>query len=458
MRIRARGALGKGTAIGLGAVVAGALAGGGSSASAENADATLAYTCKLPSGAAQKVGVRVKGAFPESGTVGKPIQPGRITTTVTLGKGAVAELEGLAGGPVVGTASLATTATQNGRSTPIPWSGLATPATPVPEGADLELAASGDVPSVAPGAAGDLTFAAGDLALSLVQQKTTKDAAAPAKAELTCSPAKGQALTLATVPVTGGNGTAPPPGAAAPKPGPAAAPAQAKTPPECGKYRPPGEWINYGCTYMSGFSNVKKLNGASILNDPEFEKPALTNIAYRFSEDGINLHVQLKFVSPLRSKANFLTFGFMPTRSMMELTQMPLGPGKDYGTFVALDDGSGIQKVTAHMKMSIRLFDVAVNGSPLNVGKRCQSKVPADIKLTGEMPSVLEAGRLEGVLEIPAFKGCGVGEDLDPIFNRSVSGPGNTLRVSLGASCMPDDDINCPPVLPKPERQPPPKP
>ncbi|TDD61818.1 hypothetical protein E1293_44655 [Actinomadura darangshiensis] len=439
MRIRARWALGAVTAIGLGAVVSGPLPGG--TARAQETDAALTYTCRFPSGTSQQVGVRVRGTFPAAGTAGEPVRPGRVTASVTVPKAALPEVTALGGASVVGTVKLGVTVTQNAKPARTSWPGLTTAATPVSEDADLVLDASGDVPPVTPAGTGDLTFTAGDLALEIGPPDAKGHASAKPLA-VACAPAGDRAPALATVRVSAG-GTRAPEAARAPKTAPG------ETPPECGTMpAPTDDWLP-GCVYLSGFSNVKKLHGAAQLNDPEFAEPALTNVLYMITDTGAS--VRQRFVTPLRSRSTFLTFDLMPTTATMEMTQRPVGPGKDYGTFEAVSDmQTGIQSVTAHMRMSIRLFDVRVDGTPLDVGPRCRTATDADITLKGTMTSILEGGTLEGTFAIPAFRGCGAGEDLDPLFSGTVAGAGNLLRVSLGSTCIPFAEISCPPVLPKP--------
>ncbi|MEV4002368.1 DUF6801 domain-containing protein [Actinomadura sp. NPDC049753] len=452
MRTPARWRLGAVTAVGLGALATGAPPGG--AARAQEADAALTYACRLPSGTSQEVGVRVRGAFPATGTAGRPVRPGRVTAAVTIPKAAVPEVSALGGASVAGTAELGVSVRQNGRSAPATWPGLTTPATPVADDADLVLAASGDVPPVTPAGTGDLTFTAGSLTLELGPRDAHGGVPEDAKPAITIGCEPSGERVLATVPVPAGKTPATP---APPTPVPpkterrAAAGAPGETPAECGKFTGPSDDWYPGCVYLSGFSNVTKLKGAAILNDPEFGRPALTNVVYSLTDTGAS--VRQRFVSPLRSRSTFLTFGFMPTTATMEMTQRPVGPGEDYGTFEAVSDmRTGVQSVSAHMRMSIRISDVSVNGAPLNVGPDCRTATDADIALKGEMTSVLEGGTLDGSFRIPRFTGCGVGEDLGPLFDGTVSGPGNLLRVSLGATCIPDADISCPPVVPLPAR------
>lgn len=49
---------------------------------------------------------------------------------------------------------------------------------------------------------------------------------------------------------------------------------------------------------------------------------------------------------------------------------------------------------------------------------------------------------------IPAFSGCGVTEDLDPLFTGTVSGPDNYLKLMMGTLCAPAEPFLCPPIVP----------
>jgi hypothetical protein len=434
--------LGKATALGLSAFVVGSMSGGGASASAQEADVNLTYACRFPSGT-QQVAVRVQGTFPANGVVGTPIQPGPITTTVTIPEAGLADVSKVGADSVVGTARLTTAVTQKGKSSAANWSGLTSAPTAVPDSGKLPLATTGKVPAAKASGAGDLTFSAGNLALTVGPSKT-----GGSKLAVDCTPAAQQTRVLATVPVSK-SATPEKPGAA-----PKAEPDQ--PPAGCGKWEPPKEtpdgWTNSGCTYMTGFANVKKLNGATIINDPATTKPSLINIVFAVPGiGGADASIRQKIMEPIRSTSTFLTFGFMPTTATMEMIQAPLGPGKDYGTYDAVSDPSGMQKITAHMKMTVRITAASANGSAINVGKRCQTKVPADINLSGKAPDITADAVIEGTLNIPAFTGCGVGENLNPLFNGSVSGPGNFMRISVAATCIPEATV-CPPKVPTPQR------
>jgi hypothetical protein len=297
------------------------------------------------------------------------------------------------------------------------------------------------------GAAGDVTVSAGELTLALTAYKADGTAAGPPRPAITCTPEPGQPTTLATIPVaaTGAPAQAAPAASAVPKAGAGSGGeprTAAETPAECGKLPvPPDNPGKAGCAYMSGYANVTKLNGATALNDPAFRQPALTNvIVHPPNEDG-HILVDFAFVQPMRARSTFLTFGFMPTTATLEMTQVGMG-GFD------LTIGDGVLKVGTDM--SIRLQDVTVNGTPLEVGTHCRTARPAHIALTGgsDYKNPVLGGSLLGTIHIPPFQGCGVGEDLDPLFTAAVSGSGNHVKMIQGRICSPPATNNCPPQVP----------
>ncbi|MGI5169519.1 DUF6801 domain-containing protein [Spirillospora sp. CA-253888] len=207
------------------------------------------------------------------------------------------------------------------------------------------------------------------------------------------------------------------------------------TPPECGKLTGPPK-TTPACAYMAGYSNIAKLGAATALNDPAYAEPTPTNLViYPPSGTPIKFGADFQFVRSMRAAATTLQFGFMPVTAKMELTQVD-APARMDGSMVP---GGGFT-VTARTRMTIRLHDVRVNGTRLDVGPRCRSVRPAEITLTGGTPeykSILLGGPLRGVYTIPPFTGCGVGEDLSPLLTASVSGPGNAIKMMQGKVCMP---------------------
>ena len=98
---------------------------------------------------------------------------------------------------------------------------------------------------------------------------------------------------------------------------------------------------------------------------------------------------------------------------------------------------------------------VKVNGVPLDVGSRCETG-RFDAVLTGSSAStppynVVTGGPLTGMVDIPPFSNCGVGENLDPIFNAAISGPRNFNLLTQGPVCfLVGGGGICPPPKPKP--------
>ena len=67
-------------------------------------------------------------------------------------------------------------------------------------------------------------------------------------------------------------------------------------------------------------------------------------------------------------------------------------------------------------------------------------------------------GPLTGLVNIPKFRNCGVGENLDPIFNAAIAGPRNFNLLTQGAVCFVIGGFGCSPktgepVIPKPLRK-----
>ncbi|WP_106400387.1 DUF6801 domain-containing protein [Actinocorallia populi] len=373
-------------------------------ARAQAAEADLSYACAFSSGRA-KTGVTVSGTFPDTGTAGQPLAPGRITLTLTVPRAALPDAV-----PAV-TADLAMSLVQGTAATPVDWPVFTLPAAPVPESGDVTLTGSAAVPPVTPPAEGSAVFTAGALKLAVGEA-----------VEVSCAPEPGTATAVATIPVASG-----------------AAPG---TPPECGKIAiDPADPGNTGCAYMTGFANVAKLGAATLLNDPASAGPALTNVIVHPPKAG-HLLVDFQFASPLRARSTFLVFGFMPTTAVIEMSQPEKG-------LVDLSIATG--KLTVTGEMEIRITEASINGTPLDIGPRCRGRTPAKIEAVGgeDYGNPLVGGSLNGSFAIPEFIGCGVGEDLSRIFSGAVSGPGNLLKLVQGPVCAPPDPGECPPKVPE---------
>ncbi|MER7948734.1 DUF6801 domain-containing protein [Streptomyces sp. NPDC096079] len=501
-------------------------------------DASLPYVCALPSGQ-RPATVRITAAFPERAVPGEEIRPTDVTTTVELPAAAVADLAALQAATVRAESLLAVGAGQNGQHTEASWRGTAQPLD-VPAEGPLTLTTSGDVPILTTDAAGDLTLTAGGLTLDLAPSTADGAPTSPASLSVACVPGEDARTLLATVPV--GTGTpspepsGPPPSSPVPRPsvpaphvprpslpadratpalpggkggtdggtrGPVAgkpagrglttagedgtgAPAARPTAPPCVTRNPTPTSLS---AYITGYSNVRKLNGANVIpvscvlieqGQPEFViLPDGSMHLYQTSTGDLSYGGR-KQTPPF--KATFLTFGFAPTTATLVLEQAgPMTVTSD----VLLVFPDNLAETYIRVPLVLRVLDVQVNGTRLDVGPSCRtekplgSPEPTPAKYPGDHLVLLGKGQLingtdatgylltsggplTGEVTIPAFKGCGAGgENLDRLLTASISGPGNHVKQIQGQTCSvgvetppPDQctDDRQPLVIPKPAR------
>lgn len=219
-----------------------------------------------------------------------------------------------------------------------------------------------------------------------------------------------------------------------------------------------------GCAFIAGFTNVSKL-GAAALIGPGFGniqegKQDILNISHNYIQFDSTGKLYYKpcpgnapkcrainGLPPVRS--TFLSFGFMPTTATLQITQPGTLNVASVGTNSGLLTSSQVQSLA-----SIRVEKVLVNGAPLNVGPHCHTVRPFPLVLNaGPGYSIQAGGVLSGTITVPPFTGCGVGENLDPIFNASVSGPGNFAQLTQGVLCFAWNGglpSACPATVPKP--------
>jgi hypothetical protein len=234
---------------------------------------------------------------------------------------------------------------------------------------------------------------------------------------------------------------------------------------------PPGSTItfpqppNQSCAFIGGYTNARKIGEAALVG------PGFGNI-----QDGkrivvnpkANDYVQIDSSGKLYFKpcpgsapqcrpinglppahATFLSFGFLPTTATLQITQV--------GTLniATISTENTLRTSKIESLASIRIENVLVNGTPLSVGSDCRTIRPFKLALTGKPPYQLQTGGvITGNIDIPPFAGCGVGENLDPIFDAAVSGPGNFVKLTQGSLCsdwpVPPFPVGCPATVPKP--------
>jgi hypothetical protein len=425
---------------------------------------TLSYTCRFPSGT-QQVSVVVAATFPSSATVGQQIQPDGLRLTAQLPAAAVADLRKLGAATVTGADTLAVTVASAGAPAQAQWPGGAATRYPVPKAGSLRLAAPGTAAPLQAGGPGQVTFIAGVLTLTLAGFTAGGTPASPAKVQVSCGIAAGQDASLAAVQVAAASPSASP--SSAP---PHRAPAKKKHikfPPGCGKIKTVGTGVAT-CGYITGYSDVRKLYGAALLQPKKPAKPGLVNVDFaerhKFVKGKLvvfstgELYYLGKHQLPPIT-ATFLAFRFVPVTATLQLTEL---------TPIKIVSVSGVTAppfpITVHATttLSVHVSDVKVNGVPLPVGAQCGTAKPVTLTLIGRgdntIPpkgyTVSTGGPLSGTLAIPRFVKCGVSENLDPLLTGSISGPGNFAKITQGKLCGPSQpaDWACPPPVPKPKR------
>ncbi|QGV77633.1 DUF6801 domain-containing protein [Streptomyces ficellus] len=466
-------------------------------------EADFGYRCALPGGE-HPAEVGVSATLPRQVAAGRPVRPADVRVAVSLPAPAVAELAGRGAATVSGAVRLTGRVAQGDDTAELPWSRLVAPDAALPATGPLTVRGAGPVPTVTASSGGDLTFSTGPVALDLLLRKGDDTPTAPPGLTVTCEPEPDQDLAIgrvAVLPVPGGSPRPP----AVEEPGAPGVPGQngdqdgdqdgadggqdgpaSKTPGQGagkGPRRPAGRADD--CVeappvaqdpvpshgYLAGYANVLKLGSALFIKDPGLMKvnmakatqtyqcPRDDGLVFTMYSDATFDHKGKPQLPPVSS--TFLTFGFMPTTAVAELTldaPMEIATGSYFSP-----DGQFSEVTEGTAKLWIRLRDVKVNGTPLDVGPACRTARPVELTLTGRGSydaegrphgyTVVTGGPLTGAAVIPEFSGCGVTEDLDPLFTASLSGSGNYTKMTQGVLCSPGQPEFCPdPPEPKPER------
>jgi hypothetical protein len=253
-----------------------------------------------------------------------------------------------------------------------------------------------------------------------------------------------------------------------------------------------GSWVS---AYLAGHANASKLKGAAALGYPapalahagngandgfhlvglgQSGHPPIDGEQYDCFYNGLELdHGGQRALPP--ATATFMAFGFMPVTATAYLTQVGKQPitallAKDIGPCGSLLNGSctaqgdtaGPYSVVSRAEMSLRIADVKVNGTPLDVGNNCHTVVPLSspgnpigasglVLSGGSFPgepappatNALLSGSFDGFATIPPFTGCVTpdGDNLNALITSSVSGSGNYVKVTTGNLCINDQKI-----------------
>jgi hypothetical protein len=325
---------------------------------------------------------------------------------------------------------------------------IAIPKTAVPDKGDLAIELPAKVsPEVKPAKAGTAAITVGPLE-TLLLPRDAKGEPVPDTKKVTCTLVDGQTVALGAVKVTPAvpatsvtvrpPGSTPPPTSDRKQPQGKEKKPKGKTrlqddPPLCGDPVDPfAIWTYYP---LSGHVDVKKLGSGIDFGPPGYLNAQLNT--WTDPNSGMlcnNLVGQLLW---LPSRGKFTTFEFMPTEATVTITETAPTQG-------LLDNGVFIGGAKTDMRMS----DVTVNGTPLPVGPKCHTVTPVEIGLHSDPekwnPFGSPPGLIEAEFTIPKFAGCGVGQDLNPLFNGLISGPGNKIRLDFFSDIVFCEDITQP--------------
>jgi Family of unknown function (DUF6801) len=465
---------------------------------AQAVHARLAYRCRFPSGP-RPVSVTVAGTFPATATAGQPIKPSRLRTTVAFPRSAVAGPGGLGAAKVAGHDVLSATVADQSAVTTVHWPGRLPKPVHIPRTGRARLAFAGPVPPVTPNRPGSVTFSAAAFTIDLY--RASGGTVNLASVQATCTLSPGRQPKLATVPVTAAPAPAHSPGVTRGRHAKGAIP-NGKVPHGCVKRIVKGGTTSptLGCAYLLGYADVLKLKESALLG-PAFDgsaPAAFLHVDSYATETAIHhgrVHVyvcsaaQLDYHKLLQfppAKVTFLNFGFVPVTAVMSLveTKWPsnhppvenkqcyIGNVKNkpvhlkspiVTVFSNLNDDAA-EKLpvlnTSETYLAIHISQVTVNGVPINVGPNCGTTQPVRAVLIGHGHNgppptgytLDNGGPLAGSVTIPKLSHCGVGENLDPLFDASISGPMNFQLMTQGTLCTPQNASLCPPSVPKPRR------
>lgn len=118
---------------------------------------------------------------------------------------------------------------------------------------------------------------------------------------------------------------------------------------------------------------------------------------------------------------SFKELGLVPVTATVAFIQNGPTTGK-----VDLNTGA----VTTMSNITLQITSLSVSGLPVPVGPSCESATPASVALASQPGfSIVNGGTVSGTYTIPPFAGCGL---ITPVLNLTITGPGNTISLTLG--------------------------
>lgn len=456
------------------------------------------FVCTTATGI-QKVTARIDARAPSSVESGEPLPTGEVSMTLAMTETAAAALlrsegdrstvaSGLPGDSspeLIGSAHLQVSAAQEGRTEDAGWPTFSLKSVGAADAGQGEIVLRGaaTAPALTWKEPGTVSWRAGRLVLVL---SSPSDVNAKG-AVVACTPESGS-FGLGTAKVL--------PSAASDVRGAAPIP-EADTPSEdpqypCGLLPEPGEpgggfnpdkqlsspptWPGYEmrtpgavrpgtpfCARVAGFGNLTKLGAAM----PVAGEAAIRINVQSQSTQGYSLKdpafwylrsngYALSKLEP--TKLTALGFGFMPTTVTAEVSQVPTeGANGSQGSRLAnlYTSGSKGENVPqpfpneTMMRQSVGLAvqGASVNGVPLNIGTHCRTgptyvdvlAFQGDDKVGRFIPQ--KGGTYTGRIDVPAFSGCGAGEDLSPLLNATSQSNGNYVKLESSIWCP--GDVEC---------------
>jgi hypothetical protein len=118
---------------------------------------------------------------------------------------------------------------------------------------------------------------------------------------------------------------------------------------------------------------------------------------------------------------SFKELGVVPVTATVAFIQ----DGPTTGT-VDLNTGA----VATMSNITLQITSLSVGGLPVPVGPACESATPASVALASQPGfSIVNGGTVSGTYTVPPFAHCGL---VTPVLNLTVTGPGNTISLTLG--------------------------
>jgi hypothetical protein len=162
-----------------------------------------------------------------------------------------------------------------------------------------------------------------------------------------------------------------------------------------------------------------KVNGSTFLKAPNASiplGPGTLKAAVDLNTGSLTASLNLP-----PATGSFKELGLIPVTATAAFIQN----GPTTGT-VDLNTGA----VTTMSNITLQITALSIAGLPVPVGPACESATPASVTLTSQPGfSIVKGGTVSGTYTLPPFANCGL---VTPILNLTITGPGNTLSLTLG--------------------------